>query len=120
MSYSCFKTTVLAKFVDIICIFFYTNSPHYMDNSTENKQLALQVWILEENKLNATTQQFITAKISGCALKHGVKHTHHCVRAIYNCKMRLRLCLVEYEQSSIESVRLDWLARTTVCKVECC
>jgi len=31
---------------------------------------------------------------------------------MYNCKMRLRLCLVEYQQSSIESVRLDWLAYT--------
>jgi len=28
-----------------------------------------------ENKLNATTQQFITTKISGCALKQGSK-TH--------------------------------------------
>jgi len=66
---------------------------------------------LEENKLNATTQQFITAKISGYALKRGVKRTHQCVRTICNDKMRLRWCLVEYEQSSssIESVRLDWL-----------
>jgi len=37
--------------------------------------LALQVTISEEYKLNATTQQFITAKISGCALKQGSK-TH--------------------------------------------
>jgi len=28
---------------------------------------------LEENARNATTQQFITAKISGCALKQGSK-----------------------------------------------
>jgi len=33
------------------------------------------VEISEENKLNATTQQLITAKISGCALKQGSK-TH--------------------------------------------
>jgi len=26
--------------------------------------------------------------------------------------MRLRLCLVEYEQSSIEIVRLEWLQHT--------
>jgi len=50
----------------------------------------------------------------------GVKHTHHYVRAIYNCKMRLRECLVKYEQSSIESVRLDWLAHNRVCKIESC
>jgi len=33
----------------------------------------------EENTLNATTQQFITAKISGCALKQGSK-THSSLR----------------------------------------
>jgi len=49
----------------------------------------------------------------------GVKHTHHYVRAIYNCKTRLRECLVKYEQSSI-GVRLDWLAHTRVCKIESC
>ena len=26
-SYYCFQTNVLAKFVDILCIFFYTHSP---------------------------------------------------------------------------------------------
>jgi len=44
-----------------------------MCHSTEYKLSALQVRILEENKLNATTQQFITAKTSGCALKQGSK-----------------------------------------------
>ena len=39
----------------------------------------------------------------------GEKHTHHYVRANYNSKIRLRECLVEYQQSSI-GVRLDWLA----------
>jgi len=34
--------------------------------------------------------------------------------------MKLHLCLVEYEQSSIESVRLDRLAHTLVCKIESC
>jgi len=42
---------------------------------TEYKLSALQVRISEENELNATTQQFITAKISGCALKQG-SETH--------------------------------------------
>ena len=40
-----------------------------------HKILALQVRISEENKLNATTHQLITAKISGCMLKQGSK-TH--------------------------------------------
>ena len=33
--------------------------------------------------------------------------------------MRLRLCVVEYEQSSI-GVQLDWLAHTPACKIESC
>jgi len=37
------------------------------------KLSTLQVRISEENKLNAATQQFITAKISGSALKQGSK-----------------------------------------------
>jgi len=44
-----------------------------------HKISALQVRISEENTLNATTQQFITAKISGCALKQGSK-THSSMR----------------------------------------
>ena len=78
-SYSCFQTNVLAKFVDKICIFFYTHSPYFMCHCTEYEQSVLQVAISEENKLNATTQQFITAKISGCALKQGSK-THSSLR----------------------------------------
>jgi len=39
------------------------------------KLAVLQFRISEGNKLNATTQQFITAKISGFALKQGSK-TH--------------------------------------------
>jgi len=38
-----------------------------MCHRTEHKLLALQVRISQENTLNATTQQFITAKISGYA-----------------------------------------------------
>jgi len=78
-SYSCFQTNVLAKFVDKICIFFYTHSPYFMCHCTECKLLALQFRLSEENKLNATTQQFITAKISGCALKQG-SETHSSLR----------------------------------------
>jgi len=61
-----------------------------MCHCTEYKLLALQVRISEKNILNAATQQFTTAKISGCPLKQGVKHTHQCVRAIYSYKVRLR------------------------------
>jgi len=43
--------------------------PYFMRHCTEYKLSALQVRISEENELNATTQQQITAKISGFALK---------------------------------------------------
>jgi len=46
-----------------------------MCHCTEYKLLVLQVRLSEESKLTATTQQFITAKISGCVLKQGSK-TH--------------------------------------------
>ena len=62
----------------------YTHSPYFMCHCTEYKLSALQGTISEENKLNATAQQFIAAKISGCVLKQGT------IRAIYNGKMRLR------------------------------
>jgi len=70
-SLPCFQTNVLAKFVDIICTFFYIHSHYFMHHCTEYKLSALQVRLPKKNKLNATTQQFITAKISGCALKQG-------------------------------------------------
>ena len=72
-SYSCLQTNVLAKIVDTICILFCTHSPYFMCHCTKNKLPALQVRISEENTLNATTQQFKTAKISGCVLKQGNK-----------------------------------------------
>jgi len=40
---------------------------------TEYKLSALPVRISDENTLNATTQQFITAKISGWSWKQGSK-----------------------------------------------
>jgi len=45
----------------------------------EYKLSAIQASISEENTINATTQQFITAKISGCILKQGSK-THSSLR----------------------------------------
>jgi len=50
-----------------------------MYHCTEYRLSALQVRLSEENKLNATTQQFITAKISGCTLIQG-SETHSCLR----------------------------------------
>jgi len=55
------------------------HSPYFMCQCTEYKLSALQVMISEENKLNATTQQIITAKISGCELKQRSK-THSSLR----------------------------------------
>jgi len=71
-------------------------------------------------KINSTLRHFI-AKISGCALKQGSK-THSSLRQsnLQFGKMKLRSCLVEYERSIIESVRLDWLTHTPVCKIESC
>jgi len=42
--------------------------PYFMCHCTEYKISALLFRISEENLLNAITQQFITAKISGCVL----------------------------------------------------
>jgi len=63
----------------------------------EYKLSALQASISEENKINAMTQQFITAKVSGCALKQGSK-THPSLRpsnvqlqnetALMSCRIR--------------------------------
>ena len=112
-SYSCFPTNVLAKFVDIIGIFFYTHSPYFMCHCTECKLSALQVTISEENKLNVTTQKFITAKISACVLKQGSKTDSSLRQSNLQLKnetalMSCRIRAVAY----IESVRLDWLAHT--------
>jgi len=64
---------------------------------TEYKLSALQASISEENTINATTQQFITAKISGCISKQGSK-THSSLRpsnsplqndaALMSCRIR--------------------------------
>jgi len=99
MLYSCFQTIGLAKYVDIICIFFYTHFPliYFICHCTEYILSALQVMISEENKLNATTQQFTSAKISGCELKQESK-THsspsqstlqfHDEAALMSCRIR--------------------------------
>jgi len=38
----CFQTNVLAKFVDMICIFFYNHSSYFMCHCTGYKLSALQ------------------------------------------------------------------------------
>jgi len=68
-----------------------------MCHCTEYRLTAFKVGISEENKLNATTQQFTTAKTSGCALKQGSK-THSSLRqtnlqlqneaALMSCRIR--------------------------------
>jgi len=50
-----------------------------MRHWTAYKLSALQVKILVENKLKAMTQQFVSAKMSGCELKQGIE-THSSLR----------------------------------------
>jgi len=54
---------------------------HLAHGFAEYQLSALQASISEVNTINATTQQFITAKISGCALKQG-SETHSSLRPI--------------------------------------
>jgi len=86
-----------------------------MRHCTEYTLSAVHVRLSEENRLNATTQQFMTAKRSGCALKQGSK-THSLTRQsnLQPQNEAALMSLVEYEQSSIEKVRLDWLAHDPV------
>jgi len=67
---------------------------YFMRHCTEHKLLALQVRILEENKLNATTQQ----------LQNEATLMFFSIRAVEH----------------IECVRLDWLTHTPVCKIASC
>jgi len=81
---------------------------------------ALQASVSEVNTINTTTQQFITAKISGCALKQASK-THSSLRPsnlpLYNdaALMSFRIRVMEHR-----SGWLDRLAYTPVCKIESC
>ena len=115
-SYSCFQTKVLAKFVGIVCIFVCTHSLKCMCHWTENKLSALQVRISEENTLNATKQQFITAKISGCALKQG-SNTHSSLRQ-RNLQLQSEAALMSFRIRGVEhrkiAAGLDCLTHTSV------
>jgi len=74
-----------------------------MGHCTEYKLSVLQVRISKENKLNATTQQFITAKTSGCALKQGSK-THSSLRQS-NSQLQNEAALMS---SRIRAVERGW------------
>ena len=110
-------TNVLATFVNIISIFFYTHSPYFMCHCTEYKLSALHVGISEENKLNATTQEFITAKMSGCALKQGSK-TLSLRQSNLQLQNEAALMSCRIREVIMKSVRLDWLEHTPVWKME--
>ena len=103
---SYFQTNVLAKFFDIICVFFYTCSPYFMCHYTEYKLSALQGGY--RRKINSTLRHssFISAKISGCVLKQGSK-TNSSLRqrnlqlqneaALASCRMRA----VQHRKSAV-------------------
>ena len=116
-----FANNVLAKFVDIIFIFHKTHSLYFMHHCTEYKLSALQSRISEETTINAMTQQFITAKVSGCTLKKGSK-IHSALRQrniqLQNqaAPMPCRLQALEHRVCG----RTGWLARPPVCKIESC
>ena len=84
-----------------------------MRHWTEYKLSALQVRISEENTLNAATQQFITAKMSGCALKQGNK-THSSLRqsnlqlqneaVLMSCRTRA----VEHRKCAAQSTQVNF------------
>jgi len=88
--------------------------------SLQYKLSALQVRLSEKNKLNAATQQFLTSKISGRALKQGSK-TQSSMRqsnlqlqneaALMSCRIRA----VEHRKSAA-----GLLAHTPVCKIKSC
>ena len=72
-----------------------------MCRGTEYELSALQVGISEENKLNPTTQQFITAEISGWALKQGSK-THSSLRQS-NLQQQSQATLMSRRIRAVES-----------------
>jgi len=101
-SFRCFQTNVLAKFVDIKCIFLHIHSLYFICHCTEYKLSALQVRLSEKNKFKATTQQFISAKITGCALKQG-SETHSSQRQS-NLQLQNQVALRSRQIRAVE----DW------------
>jgi len=85
-------------------MFFYIHFPYFMCHCTEFKLLTLQVKLSEENTLSAI-QQFITANISGCALKQGSKahssmHQSNLQLQIEAAVMSCRIRAVEHRKSA--------------------
>ena len=119
-SYSWFPSNVLAKFVDITCVFFYIHSPSCMCDCTEYKLSALEARLSEENKFDATTQQFITAKPTGCTLQQGSK-THSSMRQS-NLERQIEAALMPCRKWAVGRrwARLHWLAHTLAWKIESC
>ena len=72
-SFSCFQTNVLAAFLDIICTIFCTQSLYFCVIALNMNYQPSRLGYWRKKKLNATTQQFITAKISDCEWKQGRK-----------------------------------------------
>jgi len=74
-----------------------------MCHCTEYKLSVLQVTvgISEENTLNATAQQFTTAKISGCPLKQGSK-THSSLRQQSNLQLQNEAALMSGRTRALE------------------
>jgi len=74
-----------------------------MCHCTEYKLTGLQIRISEENKLNATTQQFITAKISGCAFNQRSKtHSSLCQS---NLQLQNQAALMSRRTRAIEHIK---------------
>ena len=71
-----------------------------MCHCTEYKLSALQVRILGETELNATTQKFIIAKTSSCELKQGRK-THSPLRQS-NLQPQNQVALMSYRIRAVE------------------
>jgi len=78
---------------------------------------AIEVRISEENTPNATTQEFIPAKISGCALKQGSK-TYSSLRQS-NLQLQNQAALMS-RRIRVYRCAADWLAHSPVCKIESC
>ena len=119
-SYLCFQFNVLAKFVDTIYLFFYnTRTLLILRHYTKYKLSAVQARISEENTLDGTTQQFITANISGCALKQ--RSTTYSSLRQSNLQRKNQAALIYRRIRALSiGVRLDRLTHALVCKIESC
>ena len=96
-----------------------------MCHCNEHKLTALQIMRPEQNTtLRAKTEQLRTAKISGNALKQGVKHTQCYFSAVHNCdKCSKRLhreqwskthSTPRHDSSQLWKHRAAWISRPIV------